>query len=1110
MQPARNPVIDEMNRFEKKRILKVCLESGSVLAVSTLLAFPLLALAEYYFYLSPQVKTGALLLYAGVSVSVMARFVLLPWWQLRNTREIPQFEKLSRRISARFREVDDKLLNYLQLLSMSMGVQSGNRLVELSLAQREGVIRNLRLPERIRLRLSPSWWRWLLPAGLAGLAIWVGFFDFVRQGSERLLHPGQAYAPPAPFTLVFSGLPERVMANQTLSLCVKASGPQVPAQVFVRIGSRTVRLRPDPKSGFCQTIDNLEAGSFPVTAFSGAIESEVHKLEVLPPGQIRSLRIRVEPPAYTGLSARSQENEGNLDVPAGSSVTWEMETENLISAGFQWGEKPEVAFGSPAANRYLNQLQVREGGFYRIRSRNALGRVDQQFEYQVSVREDELPRISVRAFQDSGTLSRQYFGGQISDDYGFTRLRAVFLDASTRKTVAEVAIPLTGREKNQTFVFTPDSRTGAILREKPLALVFRVWDNDGVAGPKMASSALFDLGSATRESMQESVSRMDTRNEEKLEDLVRKTENLERNSRKLMESLKGKRDMSWQDKKEVENYLEKQKDLFSQLEQLRKEAENVLKNKEENQLVNPELLEKQEKINQMLDEILDEKTREMLRELERLLEQSQNKDQLQEALEKMEDKNEFIQNELDRAMEMLKQLKLEEKLGQSIEKLEKLAEEQEKAGEQNESKGDKQSAEDKQKAREEQERLSEEFRQLQEDVREMEKMNKELKDPNSLDTGKEDEEGADKDQQQSEEQMKDGKMQKAGSKQKSAASKMKKMAGKMKKAQMDMQGGGADKEDIGDLRSIIENLLELSFGQEDVYKQVAKVNQLDPRYLALTQKQLKIQDDAQIIKDSLKALAMRVPDIQSFVMKELYAMDDAIGEAVTYVKARRPDVAASRGQMAMTSINNLTVMLKDALQQMQDQQQSQSSGGKACKKPGKGKPKPGSMSQMQKQLNDQISQLKNGKKSGQQMSEELARLAQKQAAMRRALAELEKSMQKGKDKSGGLADIKAQMERTERELLSKKITPETIMRQQQILTRLLESEKAMMEREQDQRREAEQAKSTERTTLPPDLKNLLQKARSQKEQLLQGNPKLTETYQQAFDHYIESIQDAGL
>jgi hypothetical protein len=102
------------------------------------------------------------------------------------------------------------------------------------------------------------------------------------------------------------------------------------------------------------------------------------------------------------------------------------------------------------------------------------------------------------------------------------------------------------------------------------------------------------------------------------------------------------------------------------------------------------------------------------------------------------------------------------------------------------------------------------------------------------------------------------------------------------------------------------------------------------------------------------------------------------------------------------------------------------------------------------------------------------------------------------------------MEKTERELLNKKLTPETILRQQQILTRLLESEKALMEREQDQRREAEKPKSAERTTLPADLKELLRKAQSQKEQLLQGSPKLTEMYQDAYDKYFESIQERGL
>ena len=444
--------------------------------------------------------------------------------------------------------------------------------------------------------------------------------------------------------------------------------------------------------------------------------------------------------------------------------------------------------------------------------------------------------------------------------------------------------------------------------------------------------------------------------------------------------------------------------------------------------------------------------------------------------------------------------------------MEKLAEKENKAGEENEKAGDKQSEEQKEKAKEEQKEMNEMFKQVQEDLKQMEELNKELKDKNNIDSGEEEQKDIEKEQKESSDQMKEGKMQKAGSKQKKAAQKMKKMAEKMKKSQMEMEGGGGDQEDIGDLRSIIENLLHLSFDQEDVYKQVSRVSQLDPKYLALTQKQVKIKDDSEIIKDSLKALAMRAPQIQSFVMKELFAMDAAIEEAVTYVKARRPDIASAKGQMAMTNINNLTVMLKDALQQMQQQQNQSEGGSKSCKKPGKGKPKPGGMSQMQKQLNDQISQLKSGKKpgDGKQMSQELAKLAQKQAAMRRALSELEKSMEKGKNKSGGLGDVKSDMEKTERELLNKKITPETIMRQQQILTRLLESEKAMMQREQDQRREAEKPKSAERTTLPTDLKELLQKAKSQKEQLLQGTPKLTEMYQDAYDKYFESIQDNGL
>ena len=50
------------------------------------------------------------------------------------------------------------------------------------------------------------------------------------------------------------------------------------------------------------------------------------------------------------------------------------------------------------------------------------------------------------------------------------------------------------------------------------------------------------------------------------------------------------------------------------------------------------------------------------------------------------------------------------------------------------------------------------------------------------------------------------------------------------------------------------------------------------------------------------------------------------------------------------------------------------------------------------------------------------------------------------------------MEETENELVNKMISQQTLFRQQEILTRLLESEKAEQEREMDEKRESNESK----------------------------------------------------
>jgi hypothetical protein len=260
-------------------------------------------------------------------------------------------------------------------------------------------------------------------------------------------------------------------------------------------------------------------------------------------------------------------------------------------------------------------------------------------------------------------------------------------------------------------------------------------------------------------------------------------------------------------------------------------------------------------------------------------------------------------------------------------------------------------------------------------------------------------------------------------------------------------------------------------------------------------------------------LADRVFQIQSFVTRELADMNDGMDKASDAIKKRRMDIAAVKQQSAMTSMNNLALMLNDVLQQMQQSMAQGMSGNQMCKKPG-GKP---SLSQMQQQLNKQIQDLKKSGKSGKGLSEELAKIAAQQEAVRRALQQQMKAGKQKGDKQGNqndggnqgdvgnLSKMIEQMEKSEEDLVNKKVTQELINRQQEILTRLLESEKAQRERGLDEEREAEQVKE-KRTTVPPEFAEYL-KAKQKQIELLQTVPlNLNPFYKKAVSDYFQKVK----
>ncbi|HSN49651.1 MAG TPA: hypothetical protein VLR52_00370, partial [Bacteroidales bacterium] len=374
----------------------------------------------------------------------------------------------------------------------------------------------------------------------------------------------------------------------------------------------------------------------------------------------------------------------------------------------------------------------------------------------------------------------------------------------------------------------------------------------------------------------------------------------------------------------------------------------------------------------------------------------------------------------------------------------------------------------------EQEELKKEFEEAAKNLDDLEQKNKELEEPNSFPDVKKDKEEIGQKMEDSKQMIGKGKKKESNKSQKDASKKMQDLADKLENMQDEMDSGQQG-EDMEKTRAILENLLRVSFDQEDLMTRTKNINRNDPKYLTVMQQQNDLKDDMSMIEDSLYALAKRQVMIKPFIMREAAAINQNIGAAVKNLNDRNIPGAAAKQQFVMTSVNNLALMLNEALKQMENnmQMQSKKPGNSSCPKPGgkgQGKMSMKTMRQLQEKMNKELQELKQGMQkqgqgkqgqSGQKgMNERLARMAAQQEAIRNQMKKYADQLNEEGDVKGGsgMNPTMKDMEQTEKDLINKRILQETIDRQEKILTRMLESEKAEQQREQEERRKSTEAK----------------------------------------------------
>ena len=1103
MQQAYHILLSKLQDFRYK-FYKNQLIRGSLLSFAVwALGFLSLALVEHFGRFGLVVRQGLFWAIVVLGCIVLVFWVLRPLFKLARISQTISDKEAARLIGKHFPDVADSLLNVLQLKEQSI---EDTGLIAASIQQKSEALEPIPFVRAINLRKNLRYLKYTLLPLFIFFGFWLmGSEEVITQSAGRIIDYKTVYIPPAPFDFVILNEDLETIQHQDYLLRVKVQGDKIPTEVFVDQNGALVKMQSLPDHIFEYAFLKPQADlDFRMQAAS--LSSELNTLTVFPAPGLVNFSIDLNYPDYTERASERIENIGDLLVPEGTRALWAFETENVDTLNLVWGEQSHPLVSS-SANQFSFNKRLVESLVYILTPSNKWVSARDSSSYRLEVIKDAYPTVEVSEVVDSTSLKKRYFKGLLKDDYGFTKLQFHYEYQYFGRTVDTIIdIPVSQERNFEDFFFSIDLADFSIKAGDDVEYYFEVYDNDAVNGAKKSRSRSFKFQAPSLEELEAEQKEQTKAIKSAMEENILLAKELQEEMEELRKKLLSKEELSWEDKQALNELIEKQKELQQNIDHIDQ------KNKEKNAQLNEfseqdqRILDKQKQLEELFQELMTDEMKELFEEMESLMEEMAKED-WQKKLEELKMTNEDLEKELDRNLEMLKRFEFEQALEETIDELSEVQNKQEQIKKDLEDK--KAPTEDLQKLQEE---VKEDFEKLSEKLDDLHDKNEALEQKQALDDTQESQEKISEKLEESKDNLENKKKKKAASSQQETLDEMEKLQQKLEQAQQQM-GERGPAEDMESLRQILENLVDLSFDEEALLADLSGTNKDDPEYVSLIHWQNKLRDDSKILEDSLYALSKRQVQIKATINREMKAITNNIAKSLDNMSERETGIALEKQQLVMTSANNLALLLSDVLRSMQEDMANKMPGQQQCNKPGSSNPSMSDMKKMQEQMKKQLEEMKKGKQGEKKPngskgnSKELAKMSARQEMVRQQLEEMAKKIEESENGNAeGLRDAIKKMEEIENDLVNNNVTEETLKRQEEIMTRLLEAEKAEREKDQDKKREAHEADQ-----LPHQVQDLLEEYQKQKlkqAELLKTIPtKLRPYYKEKVKEYFKNLEE---
>lgn len=891
-------ILDKLNGFSKKFYIKQLIKGSFLFLTFGLLFWIAITFLEQLLWMNQSWRLTLFLIFLLVELFLLYKFIAIPLFFLFRLRKGMNNKEASRLIGRHFHEVDDKLLN---LLELSENPRKSDLLLA-SIEQRAKRLGPVPFAEAINFRESYTYARYIfIPLGLLGF-IWVsGNIVSFFNSNERVMNYDLAYERPAPFKFKVLNESLVVLDKEPLVIKVTTEGSVKPENIFMVMNGEQMMLR-DEGEFYSYTFDApVMESTFFLTA--NGWNSRSYNIVSHRTPTLTDFAMVLDFPNYLKRTSEEVTGTGNALVPEGTRVSWRI-TGDYVD-GIEMHAPDSTYLFSKDGDFFTYQHRLYKDYQYELSTSNAFVSDFERLNYRIDVLKDEKPTIRVEQILDTLNPNQSFYSGQAADDYGITMIQLVCFPAADVQAEQRIVLESPKSSVHQFYYTFPSGlQLQAGVNYK---LYFEVVDNDGIRDGKISRSQVFSATLFDDKELKNKELQLQSNTINKLDNTIKSYKEQQKELSKLNDAQKEERGLTFEDRNQIKDYLERQKRQEQLMEKFSRELNKSIDKSaqdSERQKMLKERLERQE--------IEARKNERLLEELNKIAEQIE-KEELQKRLEELSKNQSKNARNLEQILELTKRYYVAEKMSQLAGDLEELAKRQEELSDRGK---DNQSLEDQKK-------VNDEFKELSKQLDELRKDNDDLAKPMPLDVSKKEQEKVKEDQEDALEELEKmkktdeqgGSQQNASKKQKSAAQKMEEMSNAMQQAAS--SGGSSDSEDAEMLRQILDNLVTFSFKQENLFDKVENSDVDISQFSKTVRDQKELRRLFEHVDDSLFALSLRRTELSEFVNEQITEVYYNIDKSLESIAENQIYQGASYQQYVINATNSLADFLANILDNMQ-------------------------------------------------------------------------------------------------------------------------------------------------------------------------------------------------